>query len=53
MDETMLAEPMALKVIKKKNGKLKFLFPQNSFLTPGPQKMLGNALHNTTFTIQP
>ena len=31
MDETMSGEPMALKVINKINGKLKFLYWKNSF----------------------
>ena len=44
MDETMSGEPMALKVINKINGKLKFLYRKNSFLTPGLRKMLCNAL---------
>ena len=35
MDETMSGEPMALKVINKINGKLKFLYRKNSFLKPG------------------
>ena len=44
MDETMSAEPMALKVINKINGKLKFLYRKNSFLTPRLRRMLCNAL---------
>ena len=44
MDETMSREPMALKVINKINGKLKFLYRKNSFLTPGLRRMLCNAL---------
>ena len=43
-DETMSGEPITLKVIKKINGKLKFLYRKNSFLTPGLQRMLCNAL---------
>ena len=35
---------MALKVINKINGKLKFLYQKNSFLTPRLQRMLCNAL---------
>ena len=31
MDETMSGEPMALKVINKIKGKLKFLYRKNSF----------------------
>ena len=44
MEETMSGEPMALKVINIINGKLKFLYQKNSFLTPGLQRMLSNAL---------
>ena len=44
MDETMSGEPMTLKVINKINGKLKFLYWKNSFLTPGLRRMLCNAL---------
>ena len=47
MDETMSGEPMALKIINKINEKLNFLYWKNSFLTPGPRKMLCN------FLIQP
>ena len=34
LDETMLGEPMPLKVINKINGKLKFLYEKNRFLSP-------------------
>ena len=44
MDETMSGEPMALKIINKINGKLKFLYRKISFLTPGLRRMLCNAL---------
>ena len=44
MDKTMSGEPMALKVINKVNGKLKFLYCKNSFLTPWLRRMLCNAL---------
>ena len=44
MDETMSGKPMTLKVIHNVNGKLKFLYRNNSFLTPGLRKMLCNAL---------
>ena len=44
MDRTMSGEPMALKVTNKINGKLKFLYQKNSFLTPGLRRMLFNAL---------
>ena len=35
MDETMSGKPMALKVINKINGKLKFLYRKSSSVTPG------------------
>ena len=44
MDETMSGEPMTLKVIHKINGKLKFLYQKNSFLTCGLRKILCNTL---------
>ena len=44
MDETMSGEPMAVKVINKINGKFKFLYRKNSFLTPGLRRVLCNAL---------
>ena len=34
---------MALKVINKINGKLKFLYRKNIFLSPGLRRMLWNA----------
>ena len=34
LDETMSGEPMALKVINKINGKLKFLYRKDRFLSP-------------------
>ena len=40
MVETVSGEPIALKVINKINGKLKFLYTKNSFLTPGLRRML-------------
>ena len=40
----MSGEPMALKVVNKVNGKLKFLYQKNSFLTLGLRRMLCNAL---------
>ena len=49
MDETMSGEPMALKVINKVNGKLKFLYRKNSFLTPGLRRMLCNGLMQPHF----
>ena len=44
LDETMSGEPMALKVINKINGKLKFLYRKNRFLSPELRRMLCNAL---------
>ena len=44
LDETMSGEPMALKVINKINGKLKFLYKKNRFLSPELQRMLCNVL---------
>ena len=44
VDDTMSGEPMALKVINKINGKLKFLYRKNRFLSPELRIMLCNAL---------
>ena len=44
LDETISGEPMALKVINKINGKLKFLYKENRFLSPELRRMLCNAL---------
>ena len=44
LDEAMSVEPMASKVINKLNGKLKFLYRQNRFLSPELRRMLCNAL---------
>ena len=49
MDQTMAGESMALKVINKINGKLRFRYWQNSFLTPGLRRMLSNALMQPHF----
>ena len=49
LDETMSGEPMALKVINKIDGKLKFLYGKNSFLSPELQRMLCNALIQSHF----
>ena len=43
-NETMSEEPMALKVINKINGKLKFLYRKNRFLSPELRRMLCNTL---------
>ena len=44
LDETMSGEPMALKFINKINGKLKFLYRKNRFLSPELRRMFCNAL---------
>ena len=44
LDETMSGEPMPLKVIHKINGKLKFLYRKNRYLTKELRRMLCNAL---------
>ena len=44
LDETMSGEPMVVKVINKINGKLKFLYRKNRFLSPELRRMLCNAL---------
>ena len=42
-DETLSGETMALKALNKMNGKLKFLYHKNKFLTPALRRMLCNA----------
>ena len=44
LDETLYGEPMALKASNKINGKLKFLYRKNKFLTPTLCRMLCNAI---------
>ena len=44
LDETLSGESMALKIINKINGKLKFLYRKSKFLSPELQRMLCNAL---------
>ena len=44
LDEAMSGESMALKVIKKINSRLKFLYRKNKFLTPALRRLLCNAL---------
>ena len=44
LDETLYGEPMALKVSNKINGKLKFIYRKNKFLTPTLCRMLCNAI---------
>ena len=43
LDETMSGESMALKVINKINGKSKFLYRKNRFLSPHLRRMLCNS----------
>ena len=45
----MSGEPMALKVANKLNGKLKFLYRKNKFLTPKLRRMLCNAFIQSHF----
>ena len=49
LDETLCGEPMTLKVLTKINGKLKFLYPKNKFLTPTLCRMLCNAIIQSHF----
>ena len=44
LDGRMSCEPMVLKVINKINGKLKFLYGKNRYLTKELRRMLCNAL---------
>ena len=44
LDKMMLGEPMALKILNKINGKLKFLYRKNRYLSPELQRMLCSAL---------
>ena len=49
LDETMSAELMALKAIKKVNQKLKFLFGKNWFLIPELRPLLCNDIIQSHF----
>ena len=49
LEETMLGEPMALKVINKTNSKLKFPYRKNRFLSPELRRMLCNAIVQPNF----
>ena len=50
LDETMSNEPMALKVITKINGKLKFFCrKKNRYLTKEPRRILWNPLFQPHF----
>ena len=44
LDETLYGKPMALKVSNKINGKPKFIYRKNKFLTPTLSRMLCNAI---------
>ena len=44
LDETMSRESMPLKAINKINGKLRFLYQKNRFISPEIRRMLCNAL---------
>ena len=44
LDETLCGEPMTLKALNKINGKLKFLYRKNKFLTATLCRMLCNAI---------
>ena len=49
LDERMSCEPMALNVLNKINGKLKFLCRKNRYLTKELRRMLCNALTQLHF----
>ena len=49
LNESMSGEPMALKVVNKINGKLKFPYRKNKFLTSKLRRMLCNALIQSHF----
>ena len=44
LDEPLCREPMALKALNKINGKPKFIYRKNKFLTPTLSRMLCNAI---------
>ena len=44
LDETVLVESMALKVVIKINSRLKFLHRKNKFLTPAVRRLLFNVI---------
>ena len=43
LDKRMFCQPIALKVINNINGKLKFLYRKNRYLTQELRRMLCNA----------
>ena len=49
LDETLCGELMALKALNKINGKLKFLYRKNKFLTPTLRRMLCNVIIQSHF----
>ena len=44
LDELMSGEPITLKVVNKINGKLKFFYRKNRFLSPELRRTLCNVL---------
>ena len=44
LDSTLSGEGMALKVLKKTNGKLRYLYRHGKYLNPRLRRMLCNAL---------
>ena len=44
LDDSLSGEAMASKVINKINGRLKFLYTENRYLTPYLKRLLCNAL---------
>ena len=49
LDKTISGEPIALEVINKINGKLKFFYRKNRFLSPELWRMLCSALIQSHF----
>ena len=49
LDETLCGELMALKALNKINGKLKFRYHKNKFLTPKLHRMLCNVIIQSHF----
>ena len=49
LDETLCEELMALKALNKINGKLKFRYRKNKFLTPKLHRMLCNVIIQSHF----
>ena len=49
LDKSLLGEAMALKVINKVNGRLKFLYRKNRYLTPYLKRLFCNSLMQLHF----